>query len=244
MASLSLRHLGKTYDNGFRAVRDFNLDIEDKEFMILAGPVGCGISTVLRMIAGLEEITEGELLLDGDVINHVPSMDRDMAMIFKNGKLYPQMSIYDNLAFGLKLKGLAEEEIEKRIAQTADLLEIKDLLGRMTEELNEKERALTVLGRAIVKKPKVYLMDDPFYSLNKELRAYMRNILKRLYENENVTLVYVSHNMEDALDFKKRTAVMNDGTVQQIGTLEELRENPSTPYVSEFFGLTPKAICE
>ena len=150
MASLSLRHLSKTYDNGVNAIRDFTLEVDDKEFMIFAGPVGCGISTVLRMIAGVEDITDGELLVDGERMNEVPSIDRNMAMIFKNGKLYPQMNIYDNLAFGLKLKELPKGEIDARIAEVTEVLKIGHLLDKMTEDLDEQERALVVLGRAMV----------------------------------------------------------------------------------------------
>lgn len=244
MASLSLRHLGKTYDNGFRAIRDFNLDINDKEFMVLAGPVGCGVSTVLRMIAGLEEITDGELYIDGQMMNSVSSMDRDVAMIFKNGKLYPQMNVYDNLAFGLKLKGLPEEEISARIGETAELLGIGGLTERMTEELTEKERALVVLGRVIVKKPKVFLFDEPFASLSREVKKYMQELLWKLHEKLQTTIIYVTHNSEDALELGTRIAVMNDGTLQQTATAQELCENPATPYVSEFFGLTSEAVCQ
>ncbi|SOB71366.1 adenosinetriphosphatase [Anaerobutyricum hallii] len=243
MASLSLRHLSKTYDNGVNAIKDVTLEVDDKEFMVLAGSMGCGISTVLRMIAGVEDITDGELLVDGERMNETPSIDRDMAMIFKNGKLYPQMNIYDNLAFGLKLKELPIGEIDARIAEVTQVLNIGHLLDKMTEDLDEKERALVVLGRAIVKKPKVFLLDEPFSSLSKELKKEMQELLWSLYEKMQITVVYVTHNSEDIRHTDTRVAVMNDGSVQQIGTIGELYDNPATPYVSEFLGVAVEEVC-
>ena len=243
MASLSLRHLSKTYDNGVNAIKDVTLEVDYKEFMVLAGPVGCGISTVLRMIAGVEDITDGELLVDGERMNETPSIDRDMAMIFKNGKLYPQMNIYDNLAFGLKLKELPIGEIDARIAEVTQVLNIGHLLDKMTEDLDEKERALVVLGRAIVKKPKVFLLDEPFSSLSKELKKEMQELLWSLYEKMQITVVYVTHNSEDIRHTDTRVAVMNDGSVQQIGTIGELYDKPATPYVSEFLGVPAEEVC-
>lgn len=243
MASLSLRHLSKTYDNGVNAIRDFTLEIKDKEFMIFAGPVGCGISTVLRMIAGVEDITDGELLVDGERMNEVPSIDRDMAMVFKNGKLYPQMNIYDNLAFGLKLKELPAGEIDARIAEVTETLKIGHLLDKMTEDLDEQERALVVLGRALVKKPKVFLFDEPFSSMSKDVKKHMMEVVRKLYEKMHITVVFVTHNSEDIQDISARIAVMHDGSVQQIGTIGELYDNPATPYVSEFLGVTAEAVC-
>lgn len=244
MASLSLRHLSKTYDNGVNAIRDFTLDIDDKEFMTFAGPVGCGISTVLRMIAGVEDITDGELLMDGEQMNEVPSIDRNMAMIFKNGKLYPQMNIYDNLAFGLKLKELPKGEIDVRIAEVTEILRIGHLLDKMTEDLDERERALVVLGRAMVKKPEVFLLDEPFSSLSKEVKKEMQQLLWKLYEKMQITVIYVMHNSEDIQNMNTRIAFMNEGSVQQIGRIGELYDNPATPYVSEFLGVTAEAICQ
>ena len=243
MASLSLRHLSKTYDNGVNAIKDVTLEVDDKEFMVLAGQVGCGISTVLRMIAGVEDITDGELLVDGERMNETPSIDRDMAMIFKNGKLYPQMNIYDNLAFGLKLKELPTGEIDARIAEVTQVLNIGHLLDKMTEDLDEKERALVVLGRAIVKKPKVFLLDEPFSSLSKELKKEMQELLWSLYEKMQITVVYVTHNSEDIRHTDIRVAVMNNGSVQQIGTIGELYDKPATPYVSEFLGVPAEEVC-
>ena len=243
MASLSLRHLSKTYDNGVNAIKDVTLEVDDKEFMVLAGTVGCGISTVLRMIAGVEDITDGELLVDGERMNETPSIDRDMAMIFKNGKLYPQMNIYDNLAFGLKLKELPVGEIGAIIAEVTQVLNIGHLLDKMTEDLDEKERALVVLGRAIVKKPKVFLLDEPFSSLSKELKKEMQELLWSLYEKMQITVVYVTHNSEDIRHTDTRVAVMNDGSVQQIGTIGELYDKPATPYVSEFLGVPAEEVC-
>ena len=201
------------------------------------------ISTVLRMIAGVEDITDGELLVDGERMNETPSIDRDMAMIFKNGKLYPQMNIYDNLAFGLKLKELPIGEIDARIAEVTQVLNIGHLLDKMTEDLDEKERALVVLGRAIVKKPKVFLLDEPFSSLSKELKKEMQELLWSLYEKMQITVVYVTHNSEDIRHTDTRVAVMNDGSVQQIGTIGELYDKPATPYVSEFLGVPAEEVC-
>ena len=243
MASLSLRHLSKTYDNGVNAIKDFTLEVDDKEFMIFAGPVGCGISTVLRMIAGVEDITDGELLMDGERMNEIPSIDRNVAMIFKNGKLYPQMNIYDNLAFGLKLKELPRGEIDTRIAEVTEVLRIGHLLDKMTEDLDEQERALVVLGRALVKKPKVFLFDEPFSSMSKDVKKHMREVVRKLYEKMHITVVFVTHNSEDIQDISARIAVMHDGSVQQIGTIGELYDNPATPYVSEFLGVTSEAVC-
>ena len=222
MASLSLRHLSKTYDNGVNAIRDFTLEVDDKEFMIFAGPVGCGISTVLRMIAGVEDITDGELLVDGERMNEVPSIDRNMAMIFKNGKLYPQMNIYDNLAFGLKLKELPKGEIDARIAEVTQVLNI---------------------GHAMVKKPKVFLLDEPFSSLSKDVKRHMQKLVRKLYDQMHITVIYVTHNREDIQNTDARIAVMNDGSIQQIGTIGELYDNPATPYVSEFLGVAVQAVC-
>ena len=243
MASLSLRHLSKTYDNGVNAIRDFTLEVDDKEFKIFAGPVGCGISTVLRMIAGVEDITDGELLVDGERMNEVPSIDRNMAMIFKNGKLYPQMNIYDNLAFGLKLKELPKGEIDARIAEVTEVLKIGHLLDKMTEDLDEQERALVVLGRAMVKKPKVFLLDEPFSSLSKDVKRHMQKLVRKLYDQMHITVIYVTHNREDIQNTDARIAVMNDGSIQQIGTIGELYDNPATPYVSEFLGVAAQAVC-
>ena len=213
------------------------------EFMIFAGPVGCGISTVLRMIAGVEDITDGELLVDGERMNEVPSIDRNMAMIFKNGKLYPQMNIYDNLAFGLKLKELPKGEIDARIAEVTEVLKIGHLLDKMTEDLDEQERALVVLGRAMVKKPKVFLLDEPFSSLSKDVKRHMQKLVRKLYDQMHITVIYVTHNREDIQNTDARIAVMNDGSIQQIGTIGELYDNPATPYVSEFLGVAAQAVC-
>ena len=243
MAEIALRNVCKQFDSTHYGVKDFTLDIHDKEFVIFVGPSGCGKSTTLRLIAGLEDITDGELLVDGERMNETPSIDRDMAMIFKNGKLYPQMNIYDNLAFGLKLKELPIGEIDARIAEVTQVLNIGHLLDKMTEDLDEKERALVVLGRAIVKKPKVFLLDEPFSSLSKELKKEMQELLWSLYEKMQITVVYVTHNSEDIRHTDTRVAVMNDGSVQQIGTIGELYDKPATPYVSEFLGVPAEEVC-
>ena len=246
MASLSLRHLSKTYDNGVNAIRDFTLEVDDKEFMIFAGPVGCGISTVLRMIAGVEDITDGELLVDGERMNEAKL--RKMPIV--KAKVGPQITtllcdknIYDNLAFGLKLKELPKGEIDARIAEVTEVLKIGHLLDKMTEDLDEQERALVVLGRAMVKKPKVFLLDEPFSSLSKDVKRHMQKLVRKLYDQMHITVIYVTHNREDIQNTDARIAVMNDGSIQQIGTIGELYDNPATPYVSEFLGVAVQAVC-
>lgn len=236
MASLQLRHLGKTYNNGFTAIRDLDLEIRDREFMVFAGPVGCGVSTVLRMIAGLEEITEGELLMDGQRMNEIAAMDRNVSMIFKNGTLYPHMSVRRNLAFGLELMGLTAEEIDRRIAETAERLGLAAILDKATEELTELEAAHVVVGRALVREPKVFLLDEPFADSSEEVKRAMRELIFSLHERTPVTCIFVTHNREDISDAGERIAIMNDGVLQQVGRLNELCENPHTPYVAEFFG--------
>ena len=243
MSEIILRDICKSYENGFQAVKNFNLEIEKGELVVFVGPSGCGKSTTLRMIAGLEDISDGELWIGDKLVNYLEPKERDLAMVFQSYALYPQMNIYDNLAFGLKLKELPKGEIDARIAEVTEVLKIGHLLDKMTEDLDEQERALVVLGRAMVKKPKVFLLDEPFSSLSKDVKRHMQKLVRKLYDQMHITVIYVTHNREDIQNTDARIAVMNDGSIQQIGTIGELYDNPATPYVSEFLGVAVQAVC-
>ena len=243
MSEIILRDICKSYENGFQAVKNFNLEIEKGELVVFVGPSGCGKSTTLRMIAGLEDISDGELWIGDKLVNYLEPKERDLAMVFQSYALYPQMNIYDNLAFGLKLKELPKGEIDARIAEVTEVLKIGHLLDKMTEDLDEQERALVVLGRAMVKKPKVFLLDEPFSSLSKDVKRHMQKLVRKLYDQMHITVIYVTHNREDIQNTDARIAVMNDGSIQQIGTIGELYDNPATPYVSEFLGVAAQAVC-
>ena len=243
MSEIILRDICKSYENGFQAVKNFNLEIEKGELVVFVGPSGCGKSTTLRMIAGLEDISDGELWIGDKLVNYLEPKERDLAMVFQSYALYPQMNIYDNLAFGLKLKELPIGEIDARIAEVTEVLKIGHLLDKMTEDLDEQERALVVLGRAMVKKPKVFLLDEPFSCLSKDVKRHMQKLVRKLYDQMHITVIYVTHNREDIQNTDARIAVMNDGSIQQIGTIGELYDNPATPYVSEFLGVAAQAVC-
>ena len=236
MASLSLRHLSKTYDNGVNAIRDFNLEVDDKEFMIFAGPVGCGISTVLRMIAGVEDITDGELLVDGERMNEVPSIDRNMAMIFKNGKLYPQMNIYDNIAFSLQVRKVPKKEIDRRVHQVAELLGLENLLKQRPKNLSGGQRQRVAIGNAIIREPKVLLMDEPLSNLDAKLRTQMRVELANIHKVLGNTIIYVTHDQTEAMTLGDRIIVMNQGVVQQADTPQNLYDYPVNRFVAGFIG--------
>ena len=226
-----------------QALKNININIEEKSITALIGPSGCGKSTTLRMIAGLEDISDGELWIGDKLVNYLEPKERDLAMVFQSYALYPQMNIYDNLAFGLKLKELPKGEIDARIAEVTEVLKIGHLLDKMAEDLDEQERALVVLGRAMVKKPKVFLLDEPFSSLSKDVKRHMQKLVRKLYDQMHITVIYVTHNREDIQNTDARIAVMNDGSIQQIGTIGELYDNPATPYVSEFLGVAVQAVC-
>ena len=236
MATVSLRNINKIYDNKVQAVFDFNLDVEDKEFIVFVGPSGCGKSTTLRMIAGLEEITSGELVIDGKTMNDVMPKDRDIAMVFQSYALYPHMSVYDNMAFGLKLKKMPKEEIDKRVKEAAKILEIEEYLKRKPKALSGGQRQRVALGRAIVRNAKVFLMDEPLSNLDAKLRVQMRSEIFKLHEKLGATTIYVTHDQTEAMTMASRIVVMKDGYIQQIGTPKEIYNYPVNMFVASFVG--------
>ena len=236
MADLQLKHIYKRYPGGFQAVTDCNLEIEDKEFVILVGPSGCGKSTTLRMIAGLEEISDGELYIDGRLVNDVAPKDRDIAMVFQNYALYPHMTIYDNMAFALKLRKTPKEEIKKRVTEAARILDIEHLLDRKPKALSGGQRQRVAMGRAIVRSPKVFLMDEPLSNLDAKLRVQMRTEIKRLHHKLQTTFIYVTHDQTEAMTMGSRIVVMKDGIVQQVDTPLNLYNKPCNAFVAGFIG--------
>jgi multiple sugar transport system ATP-binding protein len=216
MAQVTLRKVVKKYDE-VEAVSAIDLDIADKEFVVLVGPSGCGKSTTLRMIAGLEEITGGEIAVDGDVVNDVPPKDRDMAMVFQNYALYPHMTVHQNMSFGLRLKKYPKAEIERRVQEAARILDIKDLLDRKPRQLSGGQRQRVAMGRAIVRNPKVFLFDEPLSNLDAKLRVQMRTEIKRVHQKVRTTTVYVTHDQVEAMTLADRVVVMNKGKIEQIG---------------------------
>ena len=236
MADLSLRHICKIYDGGVEAVHDFNLEIEDKEFIVFVGPSGCGKSTTLRMIAGLEEISKGELYIGGKLVNDVEPKERDIAMVFQNYALYPHMTVYDNMAFALKLRKAPKEEIDKKVRDAAKKLDIEHLLDRKPKALSGGQRQRVALGRAIVRNPKVFLMDEPLSNLDAKLRVQMRTEISKLYQSLQTTFIYVTHDQVEALTMGTRIVVMKDGLVQQVDTPLNIYNNPSNLFVAGFIG--------
>ena len=239
MASLSLKHIYKKYPGGVTAVSDFNLEIKDKEFLILVGPSGCGKSTTLRMIAGLEEITEGELYIGDRYVNDVAPMDRDIAMVFQNYALYPHMTVFENMAFGLKLRKVPKEEIKRRVEEAARILDINHLLERRPKALSGGQKQRVALGRAIVRNPKVFLLDEPLSNLDAKLRASMRTELTKLHKKVETTFVYVTHDQVEAMTMATRIVVMKDGLIQQVDTPQNLYDFPVNLFVAGFIG-TPQ----
>ena len=236
MASLSLRNVTKAYPNGFVAVKDFNLEIADKEFIIFVGPSGCGKSTTLRMIAGLEDISSGELYIDGKLVNDVEPKDRDIAMVFQNYALYPHMSVYDNMAFGLKLRKTPKEEIDKLVQEAARILDLSHLLDRKPKALSGGQRQRVAMGRAIVRNPKVFLMDEPLSNLDAKLRGQMRIEISKLHQRLNATIIYVTHDQTEAMTLGTRIVVMKDGVVQQVDSPQNLYDKPCNKFVAGFIG--------
>ena len=236
MASLSLKGVEKIYPNGFKAVQDFNLDIADKEFIIFVGPSGCGKSTTLRMIAGLEDISAGTLEIDGKVVNDVEPKDRDIAMVFQNYALYPHMTVYENMAFGLKLRKLPKDEIDKKVRNAASILGLEALLDRKPKALSGGQRQRVAMGRAIVRNPKVFLMDEPLSNLDAKLRVQMRIEIAKLHESLGATIIYVTHDQTEAMTLGTRIVVMKDGIVQQVDTPKNLYNNPCNTFVASFIG--------
>ena len=236
MASLSLRNIGKKYPGGVMAVSDFNLEIKDKEFIVLVGPSGCGKSTTLRMIAGLEEITEGELYIGDRLVNDVAPKDRDIAMVFQNYALYPHMTVFGNMAFGLKLRKTPKEEIKRRVEEAARALEIEHLLDRKPKALSGGQRQRVALGRAIVRDPKVFLLDEPLSNLDAKLRAQMRTEISKLHQKIGTTFIYVTHDQTEAMTMANRIVVMKDGYIQQVDTPQHLYDRPCNVFVAGFIG--------
>src|SRR4051794_2842384 len=236
MARVVLRNLNKKYDETVHAVKDVNLEIRDKEFVVLVGPSGCGKTTTLRMIAGLESINSGQILIGDTVVNEMPPMDRDIAMVFQNYALYPHMSVYDNMAFGLKMRKFEKEEIRRRVQDAAEILGIQQYLHRKPRQLSGGQRQRVALGRAIVRHPQVFLFDEPLSNLDAKLRVQMRAELKKLHVRLGTTAVYVTHDQVEAMTLGDRVVVMKDGWIQQVGEPLELYNNPANRFVAGFLG--------
>ncbi len=236
MSSLSLRHIYKIYSGNVKAVSDFNLEIDDKEFIVFVGPSGCGKSTTLRMIAGLEEISAGELYIDGKLVNDVEPKDRDIAMVFQNYALYPHMTVYDNMAFGLRLRKMPTKEIDDRVQEAASILGISQLLSRKPKALSGGQRQRVALGRAIVREPKVFLLDEPLSNLDAKLRVQMRTEITKLHQKLATTFIYVTHDQIEAMTMGTRIVVMKDGIMQQVDTPQFLYDEPQNVFVATFLG--------
>ena len=236
MASLSLKNVCKVYPNGFVAVKDFNLDIADQEFIIFVGPSGCGKSTTLRMIAGLEEISSGELWIGDKLVNDIEPKDRDIAMVFQNYALYPHMTVYDNMAFALKLRKVPKGEIDKAVHEAAKILDIEHLLDRKPKALSGGQRQRVAMGRAIVRSPKVFLMDEPLSNLDAKLRVQMRVEISKLHQRLQTTIIYVTHDQTEAMTLGTRIVVLKDGIIQQVDTPQNLYNTPNNVFVAGFIG--------
>lgn len=236
MKGLELKNIYKIYEGNVTAVEDFNLVIEDKEFIVFVGPSGCGKSTTLRMIAGLEEISKGELFIDGKLVNDVSPKDRDIAMVFQNYALYPHMTVYDNMGFALKLRKTPKAEIDAKVREAAKVLDITHLLDRKPKALSGGQRQRVAMGRAIVRHPKVFLMDEPLSNLDAKLRVQMRTEIAKLHKRLATTFVYVTHDQTEAMTLGTRIVVMKDGIVQQVATPKEIYENPVNLFVAGFIG--------
>ncbi len=236
MAGLKLKNIEKRYSNGFVAVKDFNLDIADKEFIIFVGPSGCGKSTTLRMIAGLEEISSGELWIDDKLCNDVAPKDRDIAMVFQNYALYPHMTVYDNMAFGLKLRKTPKDEIDRRVREASKILDIDACLDRKPKALSGGQRQRVAMGRAIVREPKVFLMDEPLSNLDAKLRVQMRTEISKMHHRLQTTFVYVTHDQVEAMTLGTRIVVLKDGVIQQVDSPSKLYSQPNNLFVAGFMG--------
>ncbi len=235
MARVQFDHVYKRFGR-VEVVHDINLDIKDKEFLVLVGPSGCGKSTCLRMVAGLEDASEGEILIGDRVVNNVPPKDRDIAMVFQNYALYPHMTVYDNIAFGLKLRHFPKDQIQKRVQEAAEILGLQQLLKRKPKELSGGQRQRVALGRAIVREPKVFLMDEPLSNLDAKLRVETRANITKLHQRIQTTVIYVTHDQVEAMTMGSRIAVLNGGIIQQLGTPTELYDHPANLFVAGFIG--------
>ena len=238
MASLSLKHINKTYPNGFEAVKDFNLEIEDKEFIIFVGPSGCGKSTTLRMIAGLEEISGGTLKIGDKVMNDVEPKDRDIAMVFQNYALYPHMTVYDNMAFGLKLRKVPKDQIDKAVREAARILDLEKLLDRKPKALSGGQRQRVAFARALAPNPQLLLLDEPFAAIDAKIRTELRSWLKDMIEKLGITSIFVTHDQDEAIEVADEIIITNRGRIEQKGTPLEVYQNPDTAFTAGFFGQT------
>ena len=237
MSEVLLKGLKKTYEGGNVAVHDVNLEIKDKEFIVLVGPSGCGKSTTLRMVAGLEDISKGELYIDDKLVNNVPPKDRDIAMVFQSYALYPHMTVYNNMAFGLQLKKLPKDEIDRRVREAAKILGIEMLLNRKPKALSGGQRQRVALGRSIVREPKVFLMDEPLSNLDAKLRVQTRAEITKLHQRLQTTFIYVTHDQTEAMTMGTRIVVMKDGYMQQQDTPQNLYDYPANLFVGGFIGM-------
>ncbi len=236
MSFLELQNITKTYPNGTKAVNETSLNIENGEFVVFVGPSGCGKSTLLRMIAGLEDITSGEIVLDSNIINNIDPSERDVAMVFQNYALYPHMTVYNNMAYGLKNRGISKQEIENKVNDAAKLLEIDSYLERKPSMLSGGQRQRVAMGRAIVRNPKIFLFDEPLSNLDAKLRNQMRLEIKKLQRQMGVTSIFVTHDQTEAMTLGDRIVVINNGIVEQVGTPKEIYSKPNTKFVAEFIG--------
>ena len=236
MATLKFNNICKTYDNNFKAIENFNLELKDKEFVVLVGPSGCGKSTILRIIAGLEDITSGKLFIDDVCVNDVSPKDRDIAMVFQNYALYPHKNVYDNLAFGMKIRKVDKNTIDEKVKKVSEILDLGDLLDRKPGQLSGGQRQRVALGRAIVRNPKVFLMDEPLSNLDAKLRVQMRAEIVKLQKDLQTTMIYVTHDQTEAMTMGDRIVIMKDGVIQQIGTPDEIYKHPVNIFVAEFIG--------
>ena len=239
MAEVTLEHVYKIYDGSVTAVRDVNLDIKDREFMVLVGPSGCGKSTTLRMIAGLEEISQGTIKIGDRVVNNVAPKDRDIAMVFQNYALYPHMTVYDNMAFGLKLRNFSKEDIQFRVMEAAKILGLEEYLERRPKQLSGGQRQRVAVGRAIVRKPKAFLFDEPLSNLDAKMRVQMRTEISKLHQHLESTMIYVTHDQTEAMTMGDRICVMKDGVVQQVAAPIDLYDHPCNKFVAGFIGTPP-----
>ncbi len=244
MATVSLTNINKVYDGNVHAVIDFNLKIKDREFIVFVGPSGCGKTTTLRMVAGLEEITSGELRIDDEIVNDVAPKDRNIAMVFQSYALYPHMTVYDNMAFGLKLRKFSRDEIDRRVNNAAEILGLKPYLDRHPKALSGGQKQRVALGRAIVRDAKVFLMDEPLSNLDAKLRVQMRAEITKITQRLGITTIYVTHDQIEAMTMASRIVVMKDGVVQQIGSPKEIYDNPNNVFVGGFIGTPPMNFLE
>ncbi len=239
MANIVLKNITKVYSKNVVAVKDFNLEIQDKDFLILVGPSGCGKSTLLRMIAGLEDITKGEIYINSKLVNDVEPKDRDIAMVFQNYALYPHMTVFDNLAFGLKIRKYSKEEIKRKVENTAKILGISEYLKRKPNALSGGQKQRVALGRAIVREPKVFLLDEPLSNLDAKMRTQMRSEITKLHKRLQTTFIYVTHDQVEAMTMGNKIVVMDEGVIQQVATPEQLYNQPKNKFVASFIG-TPQ----